>query len=69
MHSVSYCTVDLDTVRTEDLLLLTSLLRPLRIHHSGRVTVGQESHEMRRLFQRANAFPDLREQAIRNVLG
>lgn len=56
-------------IQRGDSLLLTSLLRHLRIHHSGRVTVGQKPHEMRCLFQRANAFPDLREQAIRNVLG
>ena len=56
-------------IQRGDSLLLTSLLRHLRIHHSGRVTVGQKPHEMRRLFQRVNAFPDLREQAIRNVLG
>ena len=56
-------------IQRGDSLLLTSLLRHLRIHHSGRVTVGQKPHEMRGLFQRANAFPDLREQAIRNVLG
>lgn len=50
-------------------LFLTGLLRPLSIHARGRVIVGEEPDEVRGFVQGLQALLDLREQAVRNVLG
>lgn len=51
------------------LLLLTSLLRPLRIHQRSRVIVGQEANQVWRLLESLEPLLDLLEQTIGDVLG
>ena len=51
------------------LLLLTSLLRPLRIHQRSRVIVGQEADQVWRLLEGLEPLLDLLEQTIGDVFG